>query len=689
MSISSIQKRRKTKEFQQQLLKQGIEPNNYELNKMLTEYFDNHTLGIPYYSPVQQKPYEESSKIDYNHNFKTFKEDIETIYEANIEANNKAVAIQEYYDLEKNKVRNSIAKLQLRVENITEALKYNSHSKQYVEAFDDMYNIEFYGNNKRNIPYTTSFVDLLQKKVYTDKTSAKTNKLPMAIASVTIDGLINFESVKKEGDLAKILTDTISDMYVISAKSTNDKEKEITFIVDMGALVEFNMVSFTFTSVKEMPCELYLSENGENYISVYDITSRDYIEWNFNSKIAQYIKIVCHKTEPDGTVTDDTGNAFYEYYYLIKNITVAKEEFQSRSVFVSKVIDFDDLTSIVRLDAADMIFNNTRIDYFIGFDNGVDKIGWDAIPNHKDYSLFMFEKKHKILNSHIGGDFGTQGDTLPLYKLYKLPDTVNTNSVKVTAAYNMWSVKRYNRTVGDSNDDRFNLESGDFSDYISECLPPTQLFMDCENYDGFQIQSNVLYIFTQYVSLDKSANSYKHFIKVISKVKTDDDYDASVEKHSEIRIFLNGYEVTADDNNLYSFGMRKGVNKIQIALYCDSNTADVDYLYHNMNFKDLTNDVFGFTPMKYTSNMILDKMAGETYNYYTIKNNWIYVKCNPDEMIKSDIEDMGYFATYSVLRSDMKNYFEDNHIKFRIMAVLTSNDKNVSPEFTSFRITGK
>ena len=93
MSISAIQRRRKTREFTQQLLQKGIEPNNFELNRMLTEYFDNHTLGMPYYAPNKQKPYEESNKDDYNHNFLGFKEDIETIYEANIEENNKAVAM--------------------------------------------------------------------------------------------------------------------------------------------------------------------------------------------------------------------------------------------------------------------------------------------------------------------------------------------------------------------------------------------------------------------------------------------------------------------------------------------------------------------------------------------------------------------------------------------------------------------
>ncbi len=679
MSISSIQRKRKTEEFTQQLLRKGVEPNNFELNRMLTEYFDNHVLGMPYYSPIKQKPYEESSKDDYNHNFKTLHEDMETIYQANIEANNKAVAMQEYYDLEKNKVRNALTKLALRVENVTEALKTTSHVKQYVQVFDDLYGVEFYGDAKRNIPYTTAFVDLLQKKIYTDRTNAKVNKISMSNATISIQGLTKFDGYTTEGELGNVLNDTTNDIYIITAKGSSIDEKTIEIHVDLGSLVEFNTVSFTYTSTRVMPCELYISEDGENFITVYDISSRDYAEWIFNPKTARYLKIICHKTEPDG-LNEGTSLSLYEYYFILKNISVAKEEFESKSIFVSKLIDFNDLTSTIKLDATDMIFNNTRIDYFIGFDNGVDKIGWDAINNHKDYQLSMFGKRHKILNYHVES-FGQDSGSLSLYKLFKIPENINKNSIKLTPAYNMWSVKRYNRKDGDSNEDGFSLVTGDFSTHVSNCNM-TQLFMDCENYDKFSIQTNTLYIMTQFVSLEQSMNLFNKFIKVM---ETDYKTDAG----AEIRVFVNGYEVTTADNNQYSFALRKGVNKIQIAIYCASDKATIKYLYHNLNFKALTNDVFGFVPMKYTSNAVLDKMIGDTYQYYTIKDGYIYVKCNPDDMIQSDLNDMGYFMSYHCLNEDMIGYFEDNHITFRIMAVLSSTDRNVSPELVNFRITGR
>lgn len=677
MSISAIQKKRKTEQFTQELLQKGIEPNNFELNKMLTEYFDNHTLGMPYYAPIKQKPYEESNKADYNHNFKTFQEDIETAYQANIEANNLAVAMQEYYDLEKNKVRNALERLSLRVENIREALKTTSHIKQYVQAFEDLYDVEFYGNAKRNIPYTTSFIDLLQKAVYTDKSSAKINKISTANATICINGISIFDSTTVSGDLSKVLTDTISDQYIITARSHDESSKGIDIVIDLGQLLEFNSVIFKYTSARNMLCQLSLSDDGNNYIPVYDVTNTEHIEWTFRTKLAQYIKITCIKDEPDGMSGED---GYYEYYYILKNITIAKEEYETKSVFVSKVIDFDGLTSVIRLDATDMIFNHTRIDYFIGFDNGIDKIGWDAIENHRDHELFMFQKRHKIVNYHLT-EFGTHGGFLDAYKIFTLPKNVNRNSIKVTPGYNMWSVNRYNRKVGDSNDG-FSLVTGDFSDHVEIC-DKTQMFMDCDNYDGFNIQSNVLYIMTQYVSLEQSMHLYDNFIKIM-------DTDCKVEyEKAEIRVFVNGYEVTAGDNHKYSFALRKGVNKIQIAIYVPSDTATIRRLYHNLNFKALTNDVFACVPMKYTSNTILDKVVGSTYQYYTIRNDEIYVKCDPRDMVQSELEDMGYFITYSCLREDMIDYFEDNHIKFRIMAVLNSNDKNVSPKLINFRITGR
>lgn len=690
MSISKIQYNTKKEEFKQELLKKGIEPNNYELNNLLSEFFDNKTLGMPYYAPIKQEPYETSNKEAYNYTFKALGQDMQTIYDANIEANNKAVAIQEYYDTEKTKVMNAIQKLSLRVQNINEIMNSSIAGKQYVQVFDDLYDIEYYGNSERNIPYTTAFVDLLQKKVYTEKSNTKINKVNISNSSVEIAGLDKFKSKTTTGNLSSILTDTIDSVYTVVGKANNNKEMTISVLIDLKSLMDINSVLFSFTSSRSLKCELSLSEDGENFINVHDITGTNLMEWNFPTKTVQYIKINIIKSEADGYGLTESNTEYYEYYYILKNISVALETFESKSIFVSKKIEFDDLVNSITLNVTDRIYNNTRIDYFIGFDNENSKVGWDNIENHKAHELFMFEKKNKILNYHLK-DTNNFGEMDPaateLYQIYKIPNTINKNSIKITPGYNMWSVIQYQKKDDQEYDESFSFNSFDFTKYTDECIA-NQLFMDCENYTSFKLYPNTLYVFTQYVSLEQSANIYDKYIRVM------DTASANVVNNTQQKVFINGLEVSKtgnDEENFYSFALKKGINKIQIVIYAPSTAgAGTDrWLYHNINFKEVTNNVFAFPPMKYINWYVLDKQMEPNYKYYTIKDNYICVKCTPEDMIKSEIEDMGYFMSYYSLREDMAYYFSNNKLSFRIMAVLNSNDKNVSPEIINFRITGR
>lgn len=678
MSISKIQMKRKKEEYITQLVQKGIEPNNFELNKLLTEYFDNHILGMPYYSPIKQIPYEESSKKDYNHNFETLNEDINTIYEANIEVNNKAVAIQEYYDTEKSKVFHAIDKIVLRTNTLQESLKSNKKIQEYIEVFDSLYNLEMYGDESRNIPYTTSFVDLLQKRIYTEKVNSQVNKMLINNGSVVLNGVNNFESYTEDGNIQNILNDTINDIYIFTGQSFINTDKKVDIYVDLGKLMTFNTIILRSTSSNDVIFTASLSDDGDNYYTIYDIEGKDIIEWNFDKKTARYIKLTITKQEADGMTTIN-NTYIYEYYYILKNLTIANEQFEMKSVLVTKPIEFMNLTNFVKLDAKDMTFNNTRIDYFIGFDNGTGKIGWDSIENHKEHELFMFEKQHKIANFGTYENFAEKSSINGLYKVFELPDGTNVNSLKVIPGYNMWAVTEYNRTQGDS-DDGFSLTSGDITNYIKQCFKNYE-FMDCENYHDFQISTNVLYVFTQYIDAPSSSLVSDKYIHVINS--------EGESVTSDIKVFLNGYEQSIDDNGKYAFNIRKGVNKIQIAVYSPSSQILTRYLEHNINFKELTNDVYAYPQMKYTNNKTLGSLMDYTFEYYTIRNNTIYVNFDPENLISKENDDMGFMIIYYSLKPDMERYFSNNKLKFRIMAVLSSKDKNMSPSIINFKITGK
>jgi hypothetical protein len=251
----------------------------------------------------------------------------------------------------------------------------------------------------------------------------------------------------------------------------------------------------------------------------------------------------------------------------------------------------------------------------------------------------------------------------------------------------MWSVTEYQKASGQEYDETFKFKSFDFTEYTDKCVA-IQDFMDCEKYTNYVLNPNTLYVFTQYVNCSENKYLYNRYIRVM------DSAAANVLEDTEQKVFINGLEVSKTGEkgeNLYSFALKKGVNKIQIVIYAPSkNGAGVTrWLYHNINFKEVTNDVFAFPPMKYTNWYTLDKHMSENYRYYTIKDNYICVKCNPNYMVKSNTEDMGYFIKYYTLKTDMRHFFKANTLSFRIMAILHSNNPELSPELLNFRITGK
>ena len=675
MSISSVQKKIKTDEYIVELAQKGIKPNNYEVNKMLTEHFDNHIMGMPYYTPIMQKPYDVSSKDDYNHNFSSMDEDLKTIYCASTEANNTAIAMQEYYDSEKIRIMQELDNLALRIKNASSSLKANRVSEQYVESFNNYYNIEFYGDTDRNIPYTTCFTDLLQKNAYIPKINNSINKININDATITIIDDKKIAVKPSKGNINDILNDIFNEYVMITCTSEDgNSSKSITIDIDFGKDILFNAVLFKYTSATSMVNTLYLSEDGNTYVPTYDISTPMLAEWNFPEKKVRFIRIKCVKEEADGISSINSSTEINQYYFLFKNISIAYEKYSKTSVLVTKPISFENIISSIKLDAEDMIFSHTRIDYFIGYDNGSNKIGWDAIKNHSEHELYMFEKKNKIANAHVE-KFAHNDLLLDGYAIFELPRYVNTGTIKVIPGYNMWDVRRYNDAPSG-----FSLSGNDITSYVNNS-PVVQMFMDCERYTDFEIKTNTLYVFTQYVCLDKAEIMNNRSLMVAlgnKRVST-----------AEIKVFVNGYETAKYNNNFYSFMLRKGTNKIQIAIYCPSRYASIYTLKHNINMKTLTNDVFAMPPMKYANNATLSAMPNDSYKYYTIKDHCIYVKPDPRDMARSYLTDMPYFIKFSSLKPDLNDLFKDGKFTFRLMAVFNTEDNNVSPRLNNIRITGR
>ncbi|NCA81034.1 MAG: hypothetical protein EOM76_12830 [Sphingobacteriia bacterium] len=93
--------------------------------------------------------------------------------------------------------------------------------------------------------------------------------------------------------------------------------------------------------------------------------------------------------------------------------------------------------------------------------------------------------------------------------------------------------------------------------------------------------------------------------------------------------------------------------------------------------------------MKYLNDGALSRTTEDPFRYYTIKNGFVCIKIDPQDLIKSKIEDMGFLVSYSAIKDRFKNYFKDGKMGLRIMAVFNSNDSNISPKILNIKVSGK
>ena len=70
INMQELQISKKDEEFSLELLKEGNLVTSYQVNKRLNEFFDDKTIGLPYFNPIRLNKYDVSNPQDWNKMFK-------------------------------------------------------------------------------------------------------------------------------------------------------------------------------------------------------------------------------------------------------------------------------------------------------------------------------------------------------------------------------------------------------------------------------------------------------------------------------------------------------------------------------------------------------------------------------------------------------------------------------------------
>ena len=118
--------------------------------------------------------------------YKRVEQDLKTLYQANVQNNNKLLEVQEQYNLESERIQQRLMRLQKRLTGVQHALDIESMSGHFIETFHNFNGVELKGDATRNIPSTTCFVDLLHHQVELERLSRKSRKIDLSEGEVSI-----------------------------------------------------------------------------------------------------------------------------------------------------------------------------------------------------------------------------------------------------------------------------------------------------------------------------------------------------------------------------------------------------------------------------------------------------------------------------------------------------------------------
>lgn len=655
-------------------IRNGFSPSSKNINSIISDYIYHYDIGNCNANYLSIPRFSKSSSKKWNDTMKFLDNDINVLYEANNRLRSDINKIGNELIYLQNKVSNENKKTNQRIENLKNILSNDINYTYKTYIFDDFENVEFYSKDSRNIPATTSFVDLVSKSVSNPKADFKYSDVNLSKCSVDIrhDSNNNFLITGE-------LINTINKSNIPTIISSEDSIScDMSFDIEISSLIPFycNNIKIELNSIGYIDCNLKVKDVDDITHTIGSTTTMNFAEWSFDNKEINTIIISFDKRDSSGISDIKT----YTNLIAINSINVSNDLYKNKSVFVSKSIKYNTILDTIKVNVIDEVFNGTNIEYFVGVDNNKDSINWINIKKDKETFLNLLEKKDEILCNEIPY-FGHKMKN-NCYMIGNLRKHFNSNSVKILSGYQQWNVEVLSNSKFNGN---YILDMNDYNK--SEVIERTSI--DYESYK-IRIKPNKMFAMNTIIYSDKDYETLEYYIK--PKVSKGSTFQCIV-------IFNNN--IIKNTNGTYKFAFRKGRNVVSTLMYSNEECV----FTHNMNFKTVSENCCHGGKMKQVSeNYLYNNVNTDNDTYYCIDSNGnIIVKLNPmqlSEYFKSEIDkDDINFQDHTRFLLSYKYLAERNYslclrnnmpdVGIRFMAMLSSESKYISPKLINYTVEGR
>lgn len=614
INMQELQIKSKDDEFSLDILKDGHSITSYQVQKMLNEFFDTRTPGLPYFKPKRINKYNTSNKDDWNVMFSTMKEDLENAYIIYNNQSDYGTVIQNDYDMRMEYTNKAIDSLVMETQLLEQYIKKKTAYSPYIINFSDLKDVNMRNLVVNNIPYTTSEIDYDSSSLRNELQSTPNDKVDLTGVSIKIEG--THARISYDKDISNITSETLNNTVTVTSTSSSKKAPEITMTFTLAEDKEVSRIDMKGYSLYNTDVTLYVSEDGNNFFEKETGPGDPNMIWRFNSEIIKAFKIVLVKNSYDYESAD--GN---ECYYMFSNLSLYLDKYKKTSVFTSSSLEIQEVISDVTLSPVQECPPQTNIAYFVGVENKDNNVEWKAIAPDTKLDLKLLYNEEKIVNYETTSikTFGARRydkvNSQYYFRIYQLPTNTNLNSIYLRAGHSQWLLERLNvtdkYTPGHPTDNK--CHTNDYSkSRVSEISALDSTIMDvrCEKDWNY-------FVMSQYAICEKDTiieNRYMEF-DIVNEV-------------FDVLLLINGKQIFSK-NKKYAFKLKKGENLIQIMVLLGNHTVTdasghklevVKKIRHNFNLLTYCKTLYAGPEMERINyNSLLKNISSKSLKYYAIK----------------------------------------------------------------------
>ena len=586
MSVSVTQIGLAQEQITTKYLREGILPSASLITKEVAAYFAKKRAGLPRFTYREAYANQRSNMEHYNYMMAEAYEDIHVSYEDIKRLGNEVLSITSYYESNRIKINRKLQNLEVLNERL-EQRKLTSQVTDVVgDNLTDFTRIEFIGDESRNIPKTTAFVNLLTNDIEIPRKRGKTHKYD--ISKATVKFASNKGKVVHFSSINTVLTDTMYDAWRCVVESDDDSGVKGCLTIELEEPIHVSNVIINMQSGRKLLTLLEVSVDGGNTYKRYEERSiNSTYQWIIPNQMVTHIRFHISHHEP----TNANGELF-DYLFGIKRIELLEVLYEDKAVFVSKPYSLPRLNQIesVLLNTEDSsVHPSTSVRYFYGLDDGMTPVEWNEIKNKEVH----FTGDVETLNVHVDRYTDHYGKKVyeyygqKFYTIFQFPEKSTLTNTKVLMGRNMW-LKEIIKAPFEDNPP----EVDDESDKVTYQTGPQDWVRAVSSFKGFLhvnsrrdfLSKNHFHRYTIYIESEENDEFVGTFYKSNSN-ESPSQASWTVYVNGEKNKGRTNKDPENEMNINYNISLSKGWNKIEVYAYAKEENEQINLDFYKPNMR--------------------------------------------------------------------------------------------------------